>query len=455
MFYKIRNILFMVLSFVLVAIGAKAQGLVSLSEEAMFEDELDTVTEAPKTNTENKPTAPTEVSVAEVPLVAPNAPASAPKVIPKGPMAPSVASQPSTMTNSQAPVAKASSSSTEGKGLFGSSNGLEPVEDDLFEQMSDIEKRTALLNLELRREKLQNEIEAVKNQRKQALIEEQEKAEALRLKNLEAEKEVERKLVVEQEKLRELDIQFETLRQEKILASYKNKMLEENQKWIANNANFYKQIADLRKSNKDLVDDANAKMQALQKAAEDAHQAHLARVEDYKKEIKDHEAQINILRSRISTLEKEREETRRNPFAGFDKRQLAEAAGIDLSKINMAEASTEATGSNSSVSIEPVDTDLSKLYAVTEIRGQGGELIAKLINKGGTSFYVKKGTSLQSGHIITEITTTYVKAENGTDKHYLYFAAGGILPTETAGFSIGEQSTDSTKKKSGPISSRL
>ena len=53
----------MVLSFVLVAIGAKAQGLVSLSEEAMFEDELDTVTEAPKTNTENKPTAPTEVRI--------------------------------------------------------------------------------------------------------------------------------------------------------------------------------------------------------------------------------------------------------------------------------------------------------------------------------------------------------------------------------------------------------
>jgi len=452
----------MVLSFVLIALGAKAQGLVSLSEEAMFEDELDTVTEAPKINTENKPVAPTEVPVAEIPLVAPNAPSSAPKIIPKGPMAtskgpmaPSIVGQPAAPANTQDTAIESSPSNTKEKSLFGSDNGLEPVEDDLFEQMSDIEKRTALLNLELRREKLQNEIEAVKNQRKQALIEEQEKAEALRLKNLEAEKEVERKLVVEQEKLRELDIQFETLRQEKILAAYKNKMLEENQKWIANNANFYKQIADLRKSNKDLINDANAKMQALQKAAEDAQQAHLARVEDYKKEIKDHEAQINILRSRVSTLEKEREETRRNPFAGFDKQQLAEAAGIDLSKINLAEAAVGTSGSNSSVSIEPVDTDLSKLYAVTEIRGQGGELIAKLINKGGTSFYVKKGTSLQSGHIITEITTTYVKAENGTDKHYLYFAAGGILPTETSGFSINEQSTGSTKKKSGPITSRL
>ena len=42
MFYKIRNILLILISFVLTGVEAKAQGVVSLSEEALFEDELDT-----------------------------------------------------------------------------------------------------------------------------------------------------------------------------------------------------------------------------------------------------------------------------------------------------------------------------------------------------------------------------------------------------------------------------
>ena len=42
MFYKIRNILLIMLSFVLTSVEAKAQGVISLSEEAIFEDELDT-----------------------------------------------------------------------------------------------------------------------------------------------------------------------------------------------------------------------------------------------------------------------------------------------------------------------------------------------------------------------------------------------------------------------------
>ena len=73
---------------------------------------------------------------------------------------------------------------------------------------------------------------------------------------------------------------------------------------------------------------------------------------------------------------------------------------------------------------------LANMYAVMEIRGQNGELIAKLINQDGTPFYVKKGTTLQSGHVIDEITSTYVRAEKDGMKDYLYFAAGGILPLE-------------------------
>ena len=68
---------------------------------------------------------------------------------------------------------------------------------DVFDHMSDIEKRTAILNLELRREKLQDDIEAIKYRRREALAKEEQKKEDQRLKNLETEKEIERKLIEE------------------------------------------------------------------------------------------------------------------------------------------------------------------------------------------------------------------------------------------------------------------
>ena len=85
--------------------------------------------------------------------------------------------------------------------------------------------------------------------------------------------------------------------------------------------------------------------------------------------------------------------------------------------------------------------------AVMEIRGQGGELIAKLINQDGSPFYVKKGTTLQSGHVIDEITTTYVRAEKAGAKDYLYFAAGGILPLEPQKSELEANLKDELKKK--------
>jgi hypothetical protein len=73
-------------------------------------------------------------------------------------------------------------------------------------------------------------------------------------------------------------------------------------------------------------------------------------------------------------------------------------------------------------------------------------MVAKLINKNGTAFYVKKGTVLQSGHIIGEITSTYVTAEKSGDRNYLYFAAGGILPTETTKFELDNKTNSEPSK---------
>lgn len=436
MFCKKENILLTALSCILAltVTSVKAQGLVSLSEEAMFDDGLESSPEiAVSKKTTAQPTKPMEsVNPPEV---------DAPVALKKDSKA-----NVNTDTVALPDVSKVAITNDEAINLFGSDNDA-VVNGDLFSQMSDLEKRTALLNLELRREKLQNEIEAVKNQRRQALQQEQDKIEQQKLKNLEFEKEQERKLLVEQQKLRDLDIEFEKLRQEKILGAYKNQMLEENQRWIEHNAVFYKQIADLRKSKKDLTEAMKIKMEDIQKEALAAKKAYKQKTDSLRKEALDLQAQISVLRNRIKTLEKENEDMRLNPFANAD-----EQPEVQLTQV------TSDNKTDDLFNDEPTENDLSKLYAVTEIRGQGSELIAKLINKNGTAFYVKKGTVLQSGHIIGEITTTYVTAEKDGSNTYLYFSAGGIVPVETNNFQLEstvQSISDKTEPSFGPIPGKL
>ena len=430
MFYKIRSFLLVLMSFALIGVEARAQGLVSLSEEAMFEDELDTELQSDNKEAENK----------EIPLAINDEVAqkhvieTSPEDLPELPKLPAIES---VSAPAEVEVAAPSSDAPlyfedKNSDLYRSLDGKFNLKDsDVFEHMTDIEKRTAILNMELRREKLQDDIEAIKYRRREALAQEKQKNEAQRLKNLETEKEIERKLIEEKEKLRELDIKFEKLRQEKVLGAYKNKMLEETQKWIEHDAGFYKEINDLKASKRAMAENLKNKMSSLKVRASEVRLAFVEKVKDFEKRLEDKDSQISILRSRVADLEKERDEAKRNPFADMDREQIARAAGIDISVLDAVANVHNLQGSGAfSQSSEPIETDLTKLYIVTEIRGKGDELVARLVNQSGTAFYVKKGTSLQSGHVISKITTTYVMAEKSGDRQYLYFSAGGILPTE-------------------------
>lgn len=447
MFYKIRNILLILLSFVLTSVEAKAQGVVSLSEEALFEDELDTEIikkkDAPEISAEVPVISSEKNDTPEV-IVTPSATEKEPK--PNDDIKKEASPFDSIIKKNSENETKPSEVSVSDEinaDIYKLLDGKTDLKDsDVFNHMTDIEKRTAILNLELRREKLQNEIEAAKYKRREALAKEKQQEEEQRLKNLAAEKEIERKTLEEQARLKELDLEFEELRQEKLLASYKNKMLEETQKWIDHNNTFYTQIGELRSNNKKIIENTKSKFNTLKEKAIKQREEFVKTVTDYEKRISDKDSQLSILRSRIANLEKEIDAAKKNPFAGFDKAQLAAAAGIDLDAldafINQNQLSTSVNGT------EPVENDLSKLYRVTEIRGKGDELIARLINKNDVTFYVKKGTSLQSGHVISEITTTYVLAEKDNEKQYLYFAAGGILPTEIPG---DDKKTDDKETK--------
>ena len=421
MYYKFRGFIYCLLAcaFVFTIKNLQAQGIVSLSEEAMFDDELETTKDF--SVDENKP------------LPIENASESLQDKTSESEIA-KQDDQPKVVVAEQKETVLDSPEYNDPLLSIGDTNDTAKKEDvlsikqnyvdDLFEQMSAIEKTTKLLNLELRREKLQNEIEAVKSQRRKAIEEEKAQKEEARLNSLKKEQELQNKKLEEERRLRIVDIQFEELRQEKILRDYKNKMLEENQKWIDKEASLYKIIENLRGEKKVLADKHKADLLSIEKESQKSLQAYQNKMLERDNKEESLKSQISILRNRIASMEKEYE--RRKSIEG---NPFAQGEG----------ASTGAEGGTSEkASSEPNSEGLAKLYAVTEVRGQGGELIAKLINKSGLSFYVKKGTTLQTGHTISEIMPTYVAAEKGYKKDYIYFSAGGILPEETEVFQVDQ-----------------
>ncbi|MGN0914414.1 MAG: hypothetical protein ACI4OW_05930 [Alphaproteobacteria bacterium] len=284
---------------------------------------------------------------------------------------------------------------------------LNQIDNELFTQMSDLEKQTALLTLELRREKIRNEIEALKAQRQKALDEVKAKEEEKERKKLEWEKEQERKLLQEKQKLKEISLALEKLRQEKILNAYKESMLFSTQEWIKNNEGIYEEVSKLEKEKENQINDFKKKINYLSTLAAKTNKDAETAQANYKREIANLQTQISILKARLEAEIAEKEKSKANPFA---------------------QAATERGATQAAV--KEVVVKLPEEYAVMEIIGKGDALAAKLINKKGDSFLVRKGTSLQTGHVIDEITQTYVRAEKDGMKDYLYFAAGGILEKE-------------------------
>lgn len=286
---------------------------------------------------------------------------------------------------------------------------LSAVDNDLFNQMSDIEKQTALLTLELRREKIRTEIDAMKAQRQKA-IEEQKNMDAEREnKRLAMEKELEQKIIEEQTKLRKVELAYEKLRQERLLNAYKEHMLEEEQKWIQSNQEIYDQIANQKKEQELLTTKYKEKLKNLVSLSENVVRDAQVKMEAYKREVNDLQTQISILKARMEAQQKT------NPFG----QGTTGSGGIVV-------------GGNGQQTPAPVkrSINLGDLYVIMEITGQNDDINAKLMNREGQTFLVKKGTKLKSGDVVTEITPTHITTENEGEESYLYFASGGVMESE-------------------------
>ncbi len=297
-------------------------------------------------------------------------------------------------------------------------NILNKIDSNLFSKMSTLEKQSALLSLELRREKIRNEIAAIKAQRKKALQEEQAAEEEIQRKKQEWENEQKRKLMVEEQKLKELEIQMEQLRQEKIVKAYKEQMLADKQAWIKNNEKIYKEMAEIENDRTFLLNDFKRKLGNIRSlAAKTVTDAQNAK-ERHEKDVATLKTQISVLKARLEA--ELAEKTKTNPFA-----QLPVEKQIHLNDV----------------------------YAIMEIVGKGENLAAKLINKNGDRFLVRRGTALQTGHVIDEITETYIRADINGAKDYLYFAAGGILDSEPVSSGVIESVKDAASDAKGKSSS--
>lgn len=317
-------------------------------------------------------------------------------------------------------------------------NIIEELDDEVFSQMSDIEKQTALLTLELRREKIKNEIDAIKVQRQKA-IEEQKNMEAEReLKRLEWEKEQERKIIDEQIKLKKIEFAYEKLRQENLLNEYKEQMLKEEQKWIKTNMEIYAQVAKAKEERDNWTTKYRDRLTKLVGTSDSTLQEVQGYIDNQKREISDLQTQVSILKARLEAQQK------MNPFGqeGSDGSQgQGGSAGIG--------GAVSATRTPSKPSIK-----LSDMYVIMEISGQGDELIAKMMNREGQKFLAKVGTKFKTGDVVDEITSTYIRTENEGEQDYLYFSAGGVLEEEQenkaakkalAVMSAGEKQSANTK----------
>ena len=284
---------------------------------------------------------------------------------------------------------------------------LSEVDNELFNQMSDIEKQTALLTLELRREKIRAEIDAMKAQRQKA-IEEQKNMDADREnKRLAMEKELEQKIIAEQTKLRKIELAFEKLRQERLLTAYKEHMLQEEQKWIKSNQGIYDEIANQKKEQALWATKYKEKMQKLVSLSENVMQDAQIKMDSYKREVNDLQTQISILKARLETQQKT------NPFG-------------------QEGGTSAADGQGGGKVMAPVkkSINLGDLYVIMEITGQRDDINAKLMNREGQTFLVKTGTKLKSGDVVKEITPTYIKTDHDGDEAFLYFTSGGVMESE-------------------------
>lgn len=304
---------------------------------------------------------------------------------------------------------------------------LSKVDNNLFNQMSRIEKQTTLLRLELKREELKNQVITLRQMRTKMLEEEAERKRALEAKIQEEEIARQAKILEEERKLKEKEIELEKLRQAKVINDYMNEMLLMNQQWVEKNAKLQNRIHELEDERVELIETFKVKMETLgadimkvHEQAQAAADKHIevvsklnSKIDNLKTSIKNLRVELRESNIKIRDLQKQLQEAAANPFKGTVVKDVTEEVNYD--DFNFDEVPVKE------------DKDITKFYAIEEIIGNDSELVAKLVDLQNTSgeqvkeFIVRKGTVMKDGSVVTSITEKYVIFESPDgERSYLY-----------------------------------
>lgn len=316
-----------------------------------------------------------------------------------------------------------------------SNNILSQIDSDLFTQMSEIEKSTTLLTLELRREKIRNEIEAQKAIRQKSYDDrERQKAEE-KLRALEKEKQIEAQVLREKQVLLNKEQLLEVLKQRKLLNAYMNHMLVTHQQWLKEKEDLYAQMSALEQEKKELIALFKQKIDKLLDISAKNIQTAEAAKANFERIVKGLKARNEQLRKRIEADAKIIKNAQNSLYM---KAQSIEELKEKNSTLALSQAASsvnaqvEASLETTEISEEDeVAEKLSSQFAILGISGRGDTLSIDVIDINGQPIALKIGSTLPTGHVVTEIGSDFAKfSRNGFDE-YLYVGRtiDGYIPT--------------------------
>ena len=279
---------------------------------------------------------------------------------------------------------------------------LSKVDNNLFNQMSHIEKEATLLQLEKKREELRTKV-LEERQKSLAIIEATRRAKMqLEEERLKAEAERKAKILEEERKLKEKEMELEKLRQAKVINDYMNEMLMMNQQWVEKSAKLQGRIKELEDERVDLIETFKTKITDIDEEILKTKEHAVLAVQEHEKVVAEFESKIEDLQGTINDLNLELSISRKKM------KELQEAAANPFNEEDKED------GPNKN------DKDMAQEYAIMDITGKGDDIVAKIINTDGKVFIVHKGSMLKNGEVVTAITDHYISFENKGVKSYLY-----------------------------------
>ena len=314
---------------------------------------------------------------------------------------------------------------------------LSQMDGDLFSQMSEIEKSTTLLTLELRREKIRNEIEAQKAIRQKNIDDQKRKEAEEKLKELEKEKQIEARVLQEKQILRDKEKVLEILKQRKLLNAYMNQMLVTEQTWLKEKEALYAQLAQAEEEKKELVKMFKARIDKVLEASQKNIQVAESARANFERIVKGLKARNEQLRKRVEADAKIIKNAKNSLYLKSLSIEELKTKNAAMNISAIADANANATAAieeaeqTDEIKEQEPEPKLSAQYAILGITGRSGIMSVEVIDTKGQSLSLKVGSPLPTGHVVSEIGSDYAKFSRDGSDDYLYVGKtiDGVEPT--------------------------